>query len=128
MTGEKILVVEDERDILELICRQLVREGYRVARAGTLAEGLAAVGSESYDLLLTDNNLPDGLGTDLIQKLRLESCNRNLMAILMTGGLEMEGWDDEMVADALLSKPFALSELKLVVKNRLASGQAPAHL
>lgn len=128
MAGEKILVVEDERDILEVICLQLTREGYRVARAATLAEGLAAVGSESYDLLLTDNYLPDGLGTDLIQKLRLESCNRNLMAILMTGGLEMEGWDDEMVADALLPKPFALSELKLVVRNRLACGQALAHL
>lgn len=122
MAGECILIVEDDKDILDVLCMNLSKEGYQVTQAGTLEAALAAMAKVHFDLLLTDNCLPDGLGIDLIQQLRQASLNPEILAILMTGGLEMEGWDDEMIADSLLPKPFSLSELKVVVGKRLAAG------
>src|SRR6202012_5316799 len=65
----KILLVEDHADTAEILKRMLVRRGHEVVIAGNVAEALEKGTTERFDLLLSDIGLPDGTGSELLQKL-----------------------------------------------------------
>lgn len=71
-SGLRILLVEDNEDTLRFLATVLRRRGHEVVTAGTLAEARAALGSpgRTFDLLLSDIELPDGTGLELIRGLR----------------------------------------------------------
>lgn len=119
MTGARILVVEDEKDILEMICINLIRDGYRVTTSSSVGEALALLRIQPFDLLLTDNFLPDGLGTELIRQLDSIQRNFNIQTVLMTAGSELDAWDDDLIADVLLPKPFSLQDFRKLIRNLL---------
>ncbi|MBP9955155.1 MAG: response regulator, partial [Ottowia sp.] len=58
----RVLVVDDEPDLRTLYELTLLREGYQVASAGTLAEARAQLAQQRFDVVITDMRLPDGLG------------------------------------------------------------------
>ena len=62
----RVLVVDDEPDLRNLYELSLVREGYQILSAGTLAEARALMAGQSFDVLITDMNLPDGQGLELL--------------------------------------------------------------
>jgi DNA-binding NtrC family response regulator len=68
--NERILVVDDDPGLSEVIGLLLEREGYAVRLAATLKEGLAVVESGAADLVVTDLKLPDGTGLDVINAIR----------------------------------------------------------
>ena len=78
----KLLVVDDEPDLRTLYELTLVREGYDVDSAGSVAEAWARLGDNSYSLVITDMRLPDGTGLDLLH--RRESGGRAETAIVIT--------------------------------------------
>jgi PAS domain S-box-containing protein len=65
-----ILLVEDHDSTLKTLCRLLQREGHRVSTATTIADALDTASLERFDLVISDLGLPDGSGTELMEKLR----------------------------------------------------------
>lgn len=113
MAGEKIVVIEDEPDILELLQFNLGREGYEVAAAGTGTEGLATVRRETPDLVLLDLLLPGVDGLDVCRQLRADPETRDVPIIMVTA----KGEESDVVlglglgADDYVQKPFSPREL-----------------
>jgi len=115
---QKILVVDHEQVILDLLRRVLSREGYRVATAVHSDEALGLVSTEHYDLAIADIGLHRLDGRDLMKRIREASPQTALVA--MTGYPA-----DEIISFAqdntqgYLEKPFALEEFLAVVRRAL---------
>jgi two-component system, OmpR family, KDP operon response regulator KdpE len=125
MTGDMILVVEDEAPMRRFLCSALTSHGFRVAEAGTLAlaERLATEGRPAAVLL--DLGMPDGDGLALLRQLREWST----APVIVLSARDRE--DDKVLAldagaDDYLTKPFGTSELlaRIRVALRHARGQA----
>ena len=115
---KRILIVEDDRDIIELLRYNLEREGYRVAHATDGASGLEAARRDLPDLLILDLMLPQLSGLELCQELRRAPRTAHLPIIVLTArsdeadrviGLELG-------ADDYVTKPFSPRELVARVK------------
>jgi phosphate regulon transcriptional regulator PhoB len=125
-----ILVVEDEKDIRELVRFHLEQEGYLVREAETGESGLAQVGAERPGLVVLDLMLPGIDGLEVCRRLRAADATRSIPVIMLTAkaaevdrvlGLEL-GADDYMV------KPFSPRELVARVRavlRRAHSEDAP---
>ncbi len=117
-----ILVVDDERNILELVKLYLRREGYTVETASTGREALAKYHVSSPDLVILDLMLPDADGFQICREIRNRS---NVPIIMLTA--RKEDVDKivglEMGADAYLTKPFNPRELTARVKAILRRSQ-----
>lgn len=125
----RILLVEDEPDIIVEVAGFLRRRGELVKTANGFAEGLLALrdASEPIDLLLADIRMPDGSGMDLV-RITLERPAGSCPAILMTSHLDSEGLEPalEGVGVRLLYKPFTMSSLYREVRAALDRPRGPA--
>ncbi|MCG8607802.1 response regulator, partial [bacterium] len=84
MPMETILVVEDEEDILELVCFTLEEAGYRVLSANTGTKALELARSHHPDLLILDIMLPGKNGLDVCRTLRQSERTRSMPIIMLT--------------------------------------------
>lgn len=104
MRRARILVVEDEANIRDILESFLAVAGYEVLLAGTFQEGMDFLRSEPIDLLLTDINLPDGSGYDLIRFAHATKSLADLPIVVFTGN-----WDpsetDGLPVTAVIPKP-----------------------
>jgi CheY-like chemotaxis protein len=127
MPFAKILVVEDEPDILELICRYLQRQGHTVFFAATGAEAVALINAESPQLVLTDKHLPDCMGGELIRQIRTRgqasAVSVPVKIVLITADIAQSDDSNLNKPDLTLFKPFALRQLGEMV-DRLLVQQA----
>ena len=114
-TPPRLLVVDDEPDLRTLYELSLLREGYDVDSAGTVAEAWAALESGRYQALITDMRLPDGTGLELLQ--RLERAGRGERAIVITAYGSAENAVQSLKAGAFdyLTKPVDLRRFRAVV-------------
>ena len=117
---QRILVVDDDKDIRQLISQFLIRSGYEVDIAEDGAAGwkmLHAVryDPESYDLLITDNNMPNMSGLELIKRVRSE---RMILPIILASGSEPVNTQWLQLA-AVLPKPFSPDQLVQTVQEAL---------
>ena|SRR5438876_9879104 len=114
-----ILVVDDEGEIRQLSAKALVLHGYRVDAAKDGAEAWKALYAHSYDLLITDNNMPELSGVELVKKLR--SAGMTLPVILASGELPTEELDRNpwLQLAATLVKPFSSGQLLETVRKVL---------
>lgn len=101
-----VMVVEDEKEIRELMSLHLLRQGYRVQECATTAEARGSLLSNKYDLIVLDWMLPGESGVELAQSLRSEKVeSRILMVTAKTESQDIvEGL--EKGADDYLTKPF----------------------
>jgi CheY-like chemotaxis protein len=119
----RILVVDDEPLVRELVREVLVREGYAVWHAGTAEQALALVGGPDLDgppdLLVTDLTMPGMDGVTLARTLRATA--PTLMALLMSGSPAEHQIDiaSEEGPFLFLQKPFSIEMLKRTVKRAL---------
>jgi CheY-like chemotaxis protein len=117
---QHILVVEDDTDVLQLYFDVLTRSGYQVDTAQDGEAGwrkLHAVrhDPDSYDLLITDNNLPKLSGVELIENVR--SASMALPVILASGAVPINA--ERLRCDAILPKPFTMNQLVQTVDDVL---------
>ena len=107
----RILVVEDEKRLAEVIKKGLVEEGYSVDVAYDGAEGQYMAESASYDLVILDIMLPKKDGVTICQELRIRGINTPILMLTAKDSVEdrVKGLDSG--ADDYLVKPFAFSEL-----------------
>lgn len=109
MAKEKILVVDDEEDILELIRFNLVREGYKVLCAPSGEEAMNIAHSEIPDLMVLDLMLPGIDGLEVTRVLKNDSRTKNIPIMMLTAkGEEADIVTGlELGADDYITKPFS---------------------
>jgi two-component system response regulator PilR (NtrC family) len=122
-TLRSALVVDDERDIRELLVLTLGRMGIRVDTAADLAGARAQLGAEKYDLCLTDMRLPDGSGLELVSQISQRYPDTPVAMITAYGNVEAAV--DALKAGAFdfVTKPVDLSVLRRLVQNALDLGE-----
>jgi DNA-binding response OmpR family regulator len=120
-----VLVVDDEPDIRELLGDLLVSQGMRVCCAAGANEALSLLKGEDFDLVVTDLQMAEGDGFDLLQGLR--TCGRPKPRVILISGHSDFSREDLLAsgADLLLLKPFRTAEL--VQKIRELLSQPLAH-
>jgi two-component system OmpR family response regulator len=121
--ASRILVVEDQEDVAQLIDVVLKGEGYTVAIARDGASGLMLARDWKPDLILMDIMLPGVDGGTLISRLRQDAETADLPIIAMSASRTLRDRTPELEADALLSKPFDVDALLVQVNFLLSRGR-----
>lgn len=124
----KILIVEDDASLSEIIHRALVAEGYVVETASTFFEADSKLAGYSYDCILLDVMLPDGSGLYLLEHLRALGKRENVIIISARDSVEDKVAGLEFGADDYLPKPFHTAELLARVKSVLRRGRTAGEL
>ncbi|MGH8808428.1 MAG: sigma-54-dependent transcriptional regulator, partial [Noviherbaspirillum sp.] len=119
MTAPRILVVDDEADLRELLDITLVKMGLDVDAAGTLAAARSCLSQRDYALVLTDMRLPDGLGIELVREVAATCKNTPVAVITAFGSAENAVAALKAGAFDYLSKPVGLDQLRLMVQSAL---------
>jgi len=111
-SGLRLLVVEDHHDTLETLQQLLKRRGYAVRTAGSVEQALQVAEDYEFDLLVSDIGLPDGRGTELLERLEKRS-GHPYLAIAMSGfGTEEDLRNSQHAGFAQhLTKPVEFSKL-----------------
>jgi two-component system, NtrC family, response regulator PilR len=125
-TPAQVLVVDDEPDLRTLYELTLLREGYRVDAAATLAEAWEQLQAKKFDAVITDMRLPDGLGLELLHRMLAEQ--RGERCIVMTAYGSAENAVEALKAGAFdyLTKPVDLKQFRTVVASAIQETTAPA--
>jgi len=115
---KKILIVEDEQDILQLVKLYLEKEGFRTVTAATGSEGLKQVKQEKPDLIILDLMLPELDGLEVCKRLRSAPETAMLPIIMLTAKAEESDTviGLELGADDYVTKPFSPKALMARVK------------
>jgi two-component system alkaline phosphatase synthesis response regulator PhoP len=126
----KILVVDDEKDIVDLVSYNLEKEGFKVLKAYDGESALRMVQTKSPDLVILDLMLPGVQGLEVCRKIRENPRSASLPIIMLTAkGEEVDRVVGlEMGADDYVAKPFSVRELSARVRailRRMESRKAP---
>ncbi|MCC4588274.1 sigma-54 dependent transcriptional regulator [Xanthomonas sp. NCPPB 1067] len=113
------LVVDDERDIRELLVLTLGRMGLRISTAANLAEARELLASNPYDLCLTDMRLPDGNGIELVTEIAKHYPQTPVAMITAFGSMDLAVEALKAGAFDFVSKPVDISVLRGLVKHAL---------
>ena len=116
----RVLVVDDEPDIQELLELTLVKMGLGVDKAGSVGEAREMLKGTRFDLCLTDMRLPDGDGLDLVR--HIASLSRDVPVAVITAYGSAENAVAALKAGAFdyVSKPIGLEQLRALVKSALS--------
>ena len=124
MPGEKILVVDDEENIRELVRYNLAREGYQVTTVGSGEDALKQASSKPPDLIVLDLMLPGMDGFAVCRQLKNDSHTAHIPIVMLT----VKGEESDIVvglelgADDYITKPFSpkvlLARIKAVLRRR----------
>jgi two-component system response regulator AtoC len=119
MDNVKILIVEDNNDLVFTLSNVLKKDGYKVLVADTGEKGIDLFQKELFDIVLLDINLPKMSGMDVLTKLK--EFNPDILVLMMTAMTDAQPAIEAMKNGAYdyLMKPFELDEMKLVVKKAL---------
>ena len=131
MPGSLVLVIDDEKDLLELVRYNLEKEGYRVKTAEDGEAGLGAAVRELPDIVVVDLMLPGIDGLEVCRRLRADQRTARTPIIMLTAkSAEIDRIVGlEMGADDYVTKPFSPRELAARIKavlRRVLSQQTPA--
>jgi two-component system, OmpR family, copper resistance phosphate regulon response regulator CusR len=119
----RILVVEDERKLAEVLVAALRAEHYEVVAAATGEEGFYRANAELFDLVLLDLMLPGRSGLEILQTLRQRHIETPVLILTARDGVEDRVLGLDFGADDYLVKPFALPELLARVRALLRRGR-----
>lgn len=119
----KILIVDDDQDLVKLLRLNLSKEGYKVIVAVDAYNGIQATRTEQPDLIILDIMLPAGGGLHTLKNIRRTTHGSQVPIVILTGmrdeklrqQIEQEG------VDAYLQKPCDYSELSKTIKNLLTT-------
>jgi twitching motility two-component system response regulator PilH len=116
---KKILVVEDDHKIRELLLLCLRSAGYEVKEARNGQEGYEAATGELFDIVVTDGLMPKMHGFELCNKLKTDKYRGKV--IILTAVYKARRYRMEVAADAYLTKPFDPDELLKTISELLES-------
>lgn len=119
--GAKVLVVEDEPDIMRIITHALTASGYQVIHAYGGDDAIRKVKAQMPDLVLADLAMPKVSGVDVIQSIKKDPETQHIPILAVTAHM----WDGtaqsagQVGATAFISKPFNMKQLLLAVQKYL---------
>jgi DNA-binding response OmpR family regulator len=120
----KILIIDDDRNLVDGLRRQLWKHGYSAVFCEDAAFAMTSVRREEPDLIILDIGLPAGGGTAVLTRLRSTEEFRSIPVLVLTGGSEdMRAELFEVGADAFLTKPAEFDEINRTIKT-LIEGRA----
>ncbi|WUI03404.1 response regulator transcription factor [Spirillospora sp. NBC_00431] len=132
MTPTKILVVDDEAFLADLVATALRYEGFETAVAGSGTEALASIPSFGPDLIVLDVMLPDGSGMDACARLRRDGCQAPVVFLTARDATEDKIKGLTVGGDDYVTKPFSLEELiariRAVLRRTRPAGRERARL
>ena len=113
----KLLVIEDELSLQEIMAATLRKDGYVVETASTYAAAVEKLGAYSYDCVLLDITLPDGNGLDLLEDMKRKGSRVNVIITSARDSIDDKIRGLELGADDYLAKPFHLAELAARIRS-----------
>lgn len=113
----KILIVEDESLLREVMIRSLEKERYVVESAASFQEALLKISDYDYDCIVLDIMLPGGSGLDLLEELKAMRKKDSVIIVSAKDSLEDKVAGLDLGADDYLTKPFHLAELNARIKS-----------
>lgn len=113
----KILIIEDDADMIDNISQSLQEQDYRVEVAHNYFEAIDKVVMYTYDCILLDLTLPDGDGLDVLQEIKKQEKKENVIIISARDQIDDKVKGLEWGADDYLTKPFHLAELNARIKS-----------
>lgn len=121
----KILLVDDDGFMRELIRSVLEPEGFEVTACGDVDQGISALGKEDFDLIISDMVMPGKTGPDFMEHIKRSKINVPVLAI--TAGVE-NAVDEyvnyaDLFADETMAKPFVHKELVATVRRMIEEGR-----
>lgn len=115
----KLLIIEDEAGLQEIIRQSLEKEGFVVESATDFRTAMDKVGSYDYDCILLDIMLPGGNGLDILQELKDMNKSENVIIISAKNSIDDKVKGLNLGADDYLTKPFHMAELNARVHSVL---------
>ena len=118
MTDPRVLIADDDHDILRLVERRLSRRGYEVVTAANGQEALDSVAREPPDAVVLDWLMPQVTGSEVCKLIKADPATAGIPVILLTARAT-EGDIEEGLAsgaDAYLTKPFDIYELDAIIR------------
>lgn len=123
----KLLIIEDEPDLLQNMVQSLKKEKYTVETADTYVSGIQKIAAYDYNCILLDITLPGGSGMEILRELRRMKKTDSVIIISAKNSLDDKLDGLELGADDYLTKPFHLAELnariKAVLRRKSFDGQ-----
>jgi two-component system response regulator PilR (NtrC family) len=116
---QRILVVDDEQSMRELLSIMLRKEGFDVVCAESRAAAAAVLARGRVDMVITDVRLPDGDGVEILRHVKAASPETVVIVMTAFGSTETAVAAMKLGAHDYLTKPFDVEELKIVVRNAL---------
>lgn len=124
MSSPRILIVDDEADLRELLEITLIKMGLDIDSAPTLAVARDYLSKTEYALVLTDMRLPDGLGIELVHEVTAQYKNTPIAVITAFGSADNAVVALKAGAFDYLSKPVGLEQLRVMVRSALRISQS----
>lgn len=113
----KLLIIEDEASLQELMTASQRKEGHIVENAMTFDEAMDKLGAYNYDCVLLDLNLPGGSGLDILKHIKKNCFRMNVIIISARDSIDDKVAGLELGADDYLAKPFHLAELSARIRS-----------
>ncbi|MBD3257588.1 response regulator [candidate division GN15 bacterium] len=116
-----ILVIDDEPSVLDVCSKILKSAGYQVLRVSSVTEALAVIDNGSVTVVLSDIDMPDMTGFELVQELRARKLRLPCVLMSGAGGPSLAKTAEIAGAAAFVGKPFTAPQLLAAIQNVLAS-------
>lgn len=111
-TVRKLLIVDDEKDICDLLTQMLERKGYKVYAANLCKDAIPIIKRETPEIMLLDRRLPDGDGIDLLEEIRKFNAD---LKVIMASAYDLDDADRKRIKDLnvleYLHKPITIDIL-----------------
>ncbi|MDD5225832.1 MAG: response regulator [Candidatus Omnitrophica bacterium] len=121
MSGEKILIVDDERSITDLLKLHLEEEGYVTVTAQSVDKALKALDQGPIDLVMLDIRMPGKDGFDFLRAVSTKHGIPKVPVIVMTGRGELESLMEGIAVEGFVNKPFEMHLVLGTIKKVLSS-------
>jgi len=128
MKAETILIVDDEKLIRWSLTKVLEDEGYTVIEAETTQQALSIINDNEPDLILLDQRLPDGTGTEMLRKLNEIKSNATVIMLTLVHRTNVVVEAMKLGAFDYITKPINFEELKIVVEKALETARIKRQL
>ncbi len=120
MTPKKVLIFDDDIELLELCTVILEKKGYAVATTDNCSDIVNKVESELPDIILMDNWIPDVGGIQATQTIK-SSHLKKIPVIFFSANNDVKSLAEKAGADAYINKPFNISDLEKVIADTIAN-------